>query len=274
MRHHISRIAVASGACLVAALTGVNVSATSAPASEDGEVPTFKDFKASTYRDADGQYIVNGDEPLKNTRQLRKFYNAMVAQQETPENGLVVNTVNGEDDAWSAGEVGALSYCVSDDFGADQAAIADAMEAGAGLWEGASSAIDFVHVASEDSDCTTSNSAVTFSVEPVNTSQYIARAFFPSSSKSVRNVLIDDSIWASGTWEPSDILAHELGHALGFRHEHTRPEAGTCFEDDNWRPLTPYDGASIMHYPQCNGASADLEFSDYDVVGVQELYGS
>ncbi|WP_196780774.1 M57 family metalloprotease [Nocardioides sambongensis] len=236
-------------------------------------MPTFKEFKASTYRDADGQYIVNGDEPLKSTGQLKKFYEAMVAQQQTPENGLVVNTVNGVDDAWSDSEVGALSYCVSDDFGTDHAAMVDAMADGAGLWESASSAIDFVYVSAEDGDCTTSNSAVTFSVEPVNTSQYIARAFFPSSSKSVRNVLVDDSIWDSGTWEPGDILGHELGHALGFRHEHTRPEAGTCFEDNNWRPLTPYDGASIMHYPQCNGASSDLEFSDYDVEGVQELYG-
>lgn len=67
---------------------------------------------------------------------------------------------------------------------------------------------------------------------------------------------------------------HELGHTLGFRHEHTRPEAGTCFEDNNWRPLTPYDSASIMHYPQCNGTSDDLSFTASDAAGVRALYGS
>ena len=72
-------------------------------------------------------------------------------------------------------------------------------------------------------------------------------------------MLVDDSIWTSGSWTPTNILGHELGHTLGFRHEHTRPESGTCFEDNNWRPLTPYDSASIMHYPQCNGTSDDLE---------------
>ena len=104
-----------------------------------------------------------------------------------------------------------------------------------------------------------------FSVEPTNTTQYIARAFFPSSPKSSRNVLVNAaSLVSSGNWEPGDILGHELGHTLGFRHEHTRPEAGTCFEDNNWRALTPYDSVSIMHYPQCNGGSSDLEFSSND----------
>ena len=77
--------------------------------------------------------------------------------------------------------------------------------------------------------------------------------------------------------EVSPVLLHlgpELGHTLGFRHEHTRPEAGTCFEDNNWRPLTPYDSASIMHYPQCNGSSSDLEFQASDAAGLRALYGS
>jgi hypothetical protein len=113
-----------------------------------------------------------------------------------------------------------------------------------------------------------------FSVEPVQTSQYIARAFFPSTPDRQQNVLIDDSIWTSGSWTPTNIIGHELGHVLGFRHEHTRPEAGTCFEDNNWRPLTPYDSSSVMHYPQCNGTSDDLSMTSVDVAGVVALYGN
>ena len=125
-----------------------------------------------------------------------------------------------------------------------------------------------------DANCNTRNRSVLFSVEPVQTTQYIARAFFPSTPKRSRNVLVDDSIWTSGSWTPSNILGHELGHTLGFRHEHTRPEAGTCFEDNNWRPLTPYDSASIMHYPQCNGTSSNLSMTATDRQGVAALYGA
>ena len=75
-------------------------------------------------------------------------------------------------------------------------------------------------------------------------------------------------------WTLTGVLRHELGHTIGFRHEHTRPEAGTCFEDNNWRPLTPYDSASIMHYPQCNGSSNDLSMTSQVRAGVVALYGS
>ena len=161
---------------------------------------------------------------------------------------------------------------MSTGFGADHAAIVAAMAEGAALWESASSGVNFTYVPSADSNCVTSNNTVLFPVEPVQTSQYIARAFFPSSSDFEMNVLVDDSIFSSG-WSPGNVLGHELGHTLGFRHEHTRPESGTCFEDNNWRALTGYDSASIMHYPQCNGSSPDLSFSATDGAGIRALYG-
>jgi hypothetical protein len=269
-RSRISRISVAAGACLVATLAGATATAS------DSSAPSYKEFKASTYVDTDGQYIVNGDEPVANDGELQRFYDRMVGTKadKTREDGLIVNVVNGRDDKWSAAQVGNLTYCVSTKFGADHARMVSAMQSGAALWEGASSAIDFVYVSSQDGSCNTRNTNVVFSVEPTSTTQYIARAFFPSYPKRSRNVLVDDSIWSSGNWEPGDILGHELGHTLGFRHEHTRPEAGTCFEDNNWRPLTPYDAASIMHYPQCNGSSSDLEFQASDAAGARALYGS
>ncbi len=266
-RSRLGAIALGTSALLGAALASPALAAT------DSEIPSFQEFHASTFKDADQQYIVNGDEPVADTAQLREFYDSMVAP-ETLEEGLVVNTVGGVDDKWSTSQVGNLTYCVSTKFGSRYTDMVNAMASGAGLWEGASSAIDFVHVPSQDANCNTRNKTVLFSVEPVQTSQYIARAFFPSTPKRSRNVLVDDSIWTSGSWTPTNILGHELGHTLGFRHEHTRPEAGTCFEDNNWRPLTPYDSASIMHYPQCNGTSDDLSMTATDRQGAAALYGA
>lgn len=250
---------------------------TRSPEAQREAPPTYAEFKASTFRDTDGQYIVNGDEPISTERKLRQYYDRMVGSgdggKDDGSTSLVVNQDGGGDDVWSSSQVGNLTYCVSTAFGSDYAVVVDAMAAGAALWENASSAVDFVYVPSADPSCTTSNSSVLFSVEPTSTTQYIARAFFPSSGDFERNVLVNSYSLQTSGWPPSNILGHELGHSLGFRHEHTRPEAGTCFEDDNWRPLTPYDSASIMHYPQCNGSSADLSFSAYDGDGTRAVYG-
>jgi len=268
-RTRLGAIALGATALLGAALASPAMAAT------DSEIPTFSQFQATAYQDADNQYIVNGDEPIPNSGELKAYYDRMVGGSEKAiEEGLVVNTVGGVDDKWSTSQVGNLTYCVSTKFGSRYTALVNAMTSGAGLWEAASSKINFVHVPAQDATCNTRNKTVLFSVEPVQTSQYIARAFFPSTPKRSRNVLVDDSIWTSGSWTPTNILGHELGHTLGFRHEHTRPEAGTCFEDNNWRPLTPYDSSSIMHYPQCNGTSANLSMTATDRQGAVTLYGA
>jgi hypothetical protein len=266
------KVVLAAAATIAAGLTA----STSAFADTQQAPPSFQEFAASTFQDTDGQYIVNGDEVESSKGSLRQFYDVMVAEpKRTREDGLVINTVSGRDDRWSQAQVGNLTYCVSTKFGGDHAEVVAAMAQGAGLWEGASSAVDFVHVPAADSSCTTRNNAVLFSVEPTKTTQYIARAFFPSTSDRGRNVLVNaTSLQNAGSWTPGNIMGHELGHSLGFRHEHTRPESGTCFEDNNWRPLTPYDSASIMHYPQCNGTSEDLSFTSSDAAGVRAVYGS
>jgi hypothetical protein len=265
--------AVAAAAALALSLAP---SATAVPAQD--RVPTFGEFQASTFRDVAGQYVVNGDETIGSTKMLRDYYDEMIASYQAgdgPSAELIINRIYGVDDKWSATTARNLTYCVSNNFGTQKANIVNAMANGAYQWEAASSGVNFTYVPSADSNCRTTNNAVLFSVEPTYTNQYIARAFFPSSSDSQRNVLVNAaSLMSSGSWSPGNIMAHELGHTLGFRHEHTRPEAGTCFEDNNWRPLTPYDSSSIMHYPQCNGTSSNLSMTSTDRAGIRAVYGS
>jgi len=71
------------------------------------------------------------------------------------------------------------------------------------------------------------------------------------------------------------VLAHELGHLLGFRHEHI----WTHLTDEpitNAILLTSYDPLSIMHYQKIwddEKNKADTKLSHLDKIGCQIIYG-
>jgi hypothetical protein len=235
------------------------------------ESESFEEFRAVTYHEDwdGGVYIVDGDTPIVDDKALYEFWES---QQQ---GGLIVNRVGQNDDRWTDAQKQNLTYCVSNNFGSNKAAVIAALKEATETvgWE-TMAAVNFTYVPAEDANCTTQNTNVLFPVRMVTNQPYLARAFFPSTPKSGRDVLVDSSSFGNTGWALSHVLGHELGHVLGFRHEHTRPEAGTCFEDNQWRPLTPYDSKSIMHYPQCNGGSNDLNWSASDKTGASSFYGA
>ena len=241
---------------------------------------SFEEFKAQAFLEPfeGGVYIVNGDTPLAGEKQLRSFYDSHFGPESGNGGTLIVHRINGDDAAWDSVQKTDLTYCVSASFGSNYNRVVQAMNTAVAAWEGAAN-IGFRHVSSQDSNCTRSNNNVLFDVNPVNVNgQYLARAFFPLTGRSQRNVLIDNSSFRlspSGNLTLEGILRHELGHVLGFRHEHTRPDSGACFEDNQWRALTVYDSDSVMHYPQCNGTgNSSLTLTDLDKIGASRLYGA
>ncbi|MEK7703403.1 MAG: M57 family metalloprotease [Myxococcota bacterium] len=233
---------------------------------------TFEEFLGMTYEEpGTGVYIADGDTPYTDIKQLEELYEKIVQS-----GALIVHQSGGVDVKWTDTQKVNLTYCVSTSFGSNYSTVVQAMLDATGAWEAIAN-VNFNYVSAQDASCTAANNNVLFDVNPVDAAgQYLARAFFPDQTRSTRNVLIDASSFS--TTPPltvTGILRHELGHVLGFRHEHTRPEAGTCFEDNNWRVLTTYDSASVMHYPQCNGTGDwSLVLTSRDVSGAALLYGT
>ncbi|NVJ27953.1 MULTISPECIES: M57 family metalloprotease [Myxococcus] len=262
----------------MALLAGVALLGTACggPEASETQAPkmTWEEFRANAVQDPEGKWIFNMDQAVDSEEELRAYFdNNVNTDTGSSEDGLKVYYLGG-DVKWSAAQKGNLTYCVSSTFGTtNKAKVVTAMNSATAAWE-ATASVNFVHSTSYDASCTASQTGVLFDIRPVNSGgQYLARAFFPNSARSGRNVLIDNTAFGSiSPWTLAGILRHELGHTLGFRHEHT-VSGNSCYEDANWRALTAYDRSSVMHYPQCNGTqTGDLVLTSLDKTGARALY--
>lgn len=110
-----------------------------------------------------------------------------------------------------------------------------------------------------------------------NGGKLIAAAFFPDDPPARRALVIDPSYFAASLpFDRVGVLRHELGHVLGFRHEHIRLEGWRGCQPEplaDTMPLTAYDSQSVMHY-LCDGVGSPmLELTETDREGAQRVYG-
>lgn len=259
----------------MALLAGVALVGCGGPEAAEQAPMSWEEFKASAINDEGDVFVVNGDEAVQGEQGLREYYDAFVANGDvgSSEGGLAVYYL-GYDVKYSSTQARNLTYCVSSStFGSRYSTMVSAMNSATGAWE-ATANVNFIHSSTYDSNCTASQTGVFFDVRMVSGQSYLARAFFPNSSRSGRNILVDSSAFGSiSPWTLTGVMRHELGHVLGFRHEHTRLSTTGCYEDSNWRGLTSYDSYSVMHYPQCKGSqTGDLVLTSYDKSGARALY--
>jgi hypothetical protein len=262
----------------------VGQDATEAPLSYD----EFREKFISEETDEAGstRLFYDWDQPLASEDQARALYSAYTRAKQGGESisEAAVNLTLFGNDVWSAADRQNLSYCVANSFGARKSAIVTALAGAAGAWQTASNgALRFVYRPEHDANCTNANTAVTFNTVPSQVvNGVVARAFLPSTPRANRQLIV----FVNTAFNPTlifpleGVLRHELGHAIGLRHETARVEAIVefgfqCFEDAFVRPLTRIDLDSVMTTPACMGnqiRNRALTISRLDTEGVRKLY--
>jgi hypothetical protein len=226
------------------------------------------------------------DQPLASEAQVDALYDLYRRAKtggETLSEAVVNLTLYGRD-VWSPADRTNLSYCGGDSFGARKQAMVSALATADSAWTNASNgAVRFVYRPDQDASCTNTNPAVVFNSLPYDEdSGVIASAFFPSDVRANRQLLVNvrNAFDPAPSFPFAGVLRHELGHALGLRHETTRAAAivqfgWQCFEDIFQAPLTSFDLDSVMVTPACVGdaiRNKQLVLSPRDVEGIQRLY--
>lgn len=225
----------------------------------------------------DGRYLVD-DMPYRDGPALREIHarrQAAAAGLGTHDGGLAY--VDWAWGTWNGDEKVNLSYCITHDLGWRYEQVRTAMNEAARAWESVAD-VRFIHRPEFDADCT-NDTPVEFNVRAECADDpddaYGASAFFPWYYRWEQELLICDFLDVNfSPMTLSGVLKHELGHILGFHHEHDREE---CNDDQIWSEgLTAYDAMSVMHYRgQCGSSAAyDYYLTAQDRAGAGALYGA
>lgn len=174
-----------------------------------------------------------------------------------------------------------ITYCIiKQSFtNAEYDSICIYLTAAANQWKDVCN-INFIHRKEMDSALTLTDNpdSVFFVIKKYDSEgKFIAKSFFPNTSKKYRKMLIDQSYFSSSLYDKTGLMRHEFGHVMGFLHEHIR--SGAPSECPNgvslpFFPLTDYDPQSVMHY-FCNVTgfgNEKLFITNSDIKGAKEVY--
>jgi hypothetical protein len=247
------------------------------------------------YRVAEGDLLLDDDELRLYAVQREEDERRLLGQGLLEQAGMAEEVLPSAEDRGLVGMLGkdrrlvrwddgvTLSYCVQrHTFGEEEKhyqLVVDSMARAAADWESICN-VRFKHRQDLDGRTGARPAGVVFVVrDGGNMGRTLATAFFPNSAIARRRLLIGSLYYdhkAHG-FDRVGVLRHELGHVLGFRHEHIRdgaPRDCPSESTGNTVHFTDYDRRSVMHYFCAGAGNARLSFTALDRAGARQLYGS
>jgi hypothetical protein len=260
---------------------------------------TWTDFMKSVAPLRDGTFIVDGDIRVDGPRELEAYYKraqtdyrqvrAAAAVESQSQNGfalhrseLLLMTADGVDSVWPVSNKFTLTYCVSSNFGTRFNQAVTELAAATQSW---SELVGVQYQFVDSSPCDTTTNTTFDVVWVPSGAGFFGTAFFPHQARNKREIFFSEDAFTTtlGGRDIQGIMRHELGHTLGFRHEHI-VLSPTCTgepadepstpEVENYRALTAYDVNSVMHYPQCRPSmTGGYRQTALDYAGAISIYG-
>lgn len=236
------------------------------------DAAAFRSLLAALPRDGE-YYVVEGD-LLMTDDEVRAYVFGLAGSPRPVQIGpeLVMNYYSGKPDMWGQQER-SLTYSIDKASFPTEAAFATVRTnlAAAGThWVDACRDCR-LSIAEAPSATEPGRKRSHFVVRHVDTGSYVAAAFFPSYSDK-RFVLKVDKSYFTTNFDRVGVLRHEIGHILGYRHEHIQNIPGCRREAGVWKPLSPYDPHSVMHYFCGGGGSMELALSPIDIDSHTKAY--
>ncbi|KIG16896.1 hypothetical protein DB30_04058 [Enhygromyxa salina] len=254
-----------------------------------------------------GGWLIDGDQ-FVTTQQLRDIHEVLTHDPKSSETRLLALNDAIFDEVWSEPRKLELTWCVgvvfpqpNDEDAAEKhqeryERILRGMERGTKAWERATG-VNFVHLSEFDDpaggigsgSCQPGQNNVHFRVRMGVSNECSGPCAGVTNATPITEF---DPDWAGpdnpGGFERELLFGpravdseqemqitarHELGHVLGFAHEHLAFEQDVCNEFTVWRSLTPPDPKSVMANDTCPGAAKDQpRLSGFDRLGAFYQY--